>query len=797
MQHIQQDILHGTAAEELRAQARTAALPDGSLAFHSVHSPLRAVEVLHDQLLAAFAADASLKPEQILVMMPDMAPYAPAVQAIFGRFKRDSPRHIPFALADQPDPAEQARLAVLAQWFDLPNSRFERGELLDWLALPAVQTAQGLTASDVELLHDWLDQAEVFWGLNAEQRTAFGAPPEYTQHSWQFGLDRLFAGYVLGATDGVWQDIAPLGAIEISQSAVIGRLNQFLANLAAAHQFFSEERTPQAWQEGLREHLPRLFQASPDDAATALWLTRVDGAIREWCDDCARANWQDALPATVVQAAVFERLSRHRLTQKFLVSGVNFATLMPMRAIPYRQVYLLGMDERDYPRSQPRHDFDLLADRYRPGDRARQEDDRYLFLEAMLAAQERLVISWVGRAVEDNSPRSPSIVVQQLRDYLDTAWLPLDGAALSQKLTVEHPLQPFSPLYFGAPDAPWFTFDSDWRRVHDFALTETPLAEWTPTEPCTLDDLSKFLKNPLDPLMRIRFGISAPRKPEDSPDHEPFDINGLSDWNIRHELAHSLRVEAPADADLDAWFVRVRQRVTASGRMPWRSGQWQERIEQPLRAQWQRWQAVQQGLSEPSVLPATILPLPAHGVALACPDQTVQVHADGQRLVCAWSDSKLVDDKKIRHEKCFEFWPQHLAAQLSGVPVETRVFGKDCTLAFPSMASDEAERQLTVLLSAWFEALQTPLPVAPNLALAQCTARSDESVDQREKLEKAFMGDERNTKSDHDTVSWMARFWPDLDTLLAAQTERAMHHQPDLADQIYAPLMQGVALAKG
>jgi exodeoxyribonuclease V gamma subunit len=77
------------------------------------------------------------------------------------------------------------------------------------------------------------------------------------------------------------------------------------------------------------------------------------------------------------------------LSQRFFAGAVTFATLMPMRAIPFRHVCLLGLNDGDYPRTRVPMDFDLMGRDYRPGDRSRREDDRYLFLEALLSARER------------------------------------------------------------------------------------------------------------------------------------------------------------------------------------------------------------------------------------------------------------------------------------------------------------------------------------------------------------------------------------------------------------------------
>lgn len=110
-------------------------------------------------------------------------------------------------------------------------------------------------------------------------------------------------------------------------------------------------------------------------------------------------------------------LDQGKLSQRFLAGSVNFCTLMPMRAIPFRVVCLLGMNDGDYPRAQQPLDFDLMASDYRPGDRSRREDDRYLLLEALLSARDQLYVSWVGRSIRDNSERPASVLIGQLRDH--------------------------------------------------------------------------------------------------------------------------------------------------------------------------------------------------------------------------------------------------------------------------------------------------------------------------------------------------------------------------------------------
>jgi exodeoxyribonuclease V gamma subunit len=134
-----------------------------------------------------------------------------------------------------------------------------------------------------------------------------------------------------------------------------------------------------------------------------------------------------------------------------------------MRAIPAKVVCIAGLDGAAFPRRDRRASFDLLDAEHRAGDRSVRDDDRYLFLETVLAARERLLLLYVGRSQRDNSEIPPSSVLAELLEEIDRTFVApsagarADGNALPgarakrprDLITVVHPLQPFSERYFG------------------------------------------------------------------------------------------------------------------------------------------------------------------------------------------------------------------------------------------------------------------------------------------------------------------------------------------------------------
>ena len=75
-----------TSMRPSRASRRTPA--DRSIVFHVAHSAQREVEILHDQLLELLAhppGGRPLQPRDIVVMVPDIDAFAPAIRSVFGQ----------------------------------------------------------------------------------------------------------------------------------------------------------------------------------------------------------------------------------------------------------------------------------------------------------------------------------------------------------------------------------------------------------------------------------------------------------------------------------------------------------------------------------------------------------------------------------------------------------------------------------------------------------------------------------------------------------------------------------------
>ncbi len=769
------------------------AAADQSIVLHSAHSLVRELEVLHDHLLTLLAApppagQAPLQPRNIIVMLPDIAAAAPAIRAVFGLHAHNDPRRIPFAIADLAAQAHSP-LVVALQWLlRLPQQRCHFSDLASLLDVPAVAARLGLDPADAPQLRHWMAQAGIRWGLNAEHRRQLDLAACGDTNSAWFGLQRMLLGYASGAApiehDGLptcadWQGMAPLPEVEGLSAHLAGILAALLACLQTWWQAAQTPAPPQVWAQRLRQLLADGFSAQ--DSVDAAVLQGLEHSLQTWLQACEHARFEQAVPLEVVQAAWLAALQAPALEERFHAGGVTFCTLQPMRAIPFEVVCLLGMNDGDYPRRAQRSDFDLMQQpgHYRPGDRARRDDDRQLMLEALLSARRTLYISWAGHHVRDNSEQPPSVLVSQLRDYLAAGWR---GAHdLLAERSTQHPLQPFSRAYFEAGTA-LSTHATEWRDAHAAAQALTgaaplppPLPPFVPDPhvPLTLRHLTAFLRQPASAFFHQRLSVYFDQNESSLEDDEVFRLDGLQSYQLVQEL------QQPMDSD---W--QIRSAAQADGG----PGDPGERLARMLQARLHRLERAGRlplaglGQREAAQLQATLLPslLAWQALQARYPQVAERRHLHYQRgdvVLDDWLDAlqlppaepdappcwlvldarDLADpDGRPRPDKLLPVYVRCLVAAACGVPMQAELVGRGQHLQVQPMDMVQAQAALDDLLDAWRAGQDSPLPLPRDTSLALAGDKPDKAGE---------MYDGGFARKGEATDAYWARLYPDYEAL--------------------------------
>lgn len=794
LSQLQDDIRELRPVGETREHWPTPSDEDDSIVFHVTHGPQREVEILHDQLLAAFSSDPNLRPRDIIVMVPDIDRYAPHIEAVFGQLSQDDPRFIPYTLSDQASRHRLPLMIALEKLLRLPELRLSTSDVLDLLDVPALRQRFNLEERDLPTLARWMEGAGIRWGLNARARQNLELPGGLAQNTWAFGLRRLLLGYSVGEA-GAWQEIEPFDDIGGLEARLAGPLAALLEKLEATWERFCQPADAATWVARLRELLETFFLT--DDAAESVMLTKLESALQQMLESTQEAALADTLPLSLVREHWLSQIDEHSLSQRFLAGAVNFATLMPMRAIPFKRVCLLGMNDGDYPRSQPPLDFDLMGGDYRPGDRSRREDDRYLFLEALLSARDQLYVSWVGRSQIDNAPLPPSVLVGQLREHLDAGWQ-REGGDLLARLTTEHPLQPFSQRYFGQTDK-LFTYAHEWREVHAApnARDAAPLSPLAESEPATLGlaQLGNFLREPVKSFFNTRLGVYFEQEAIAELDAEPFALDGLQNWQLQDQLIAAQRRavdsgESRIDA-LDAALSRFQgQGVLAIGAFGERM---KNALAEPMDALFEKYAdaldqwPVNVGAPQPVTLAAP------HGPLLEDWLGELRENAAGERCRVLLLSTSLIRQSKYQWHHLLRHWVAHLAGNLHA-PLTTELISKAGHVSLTPLAADVAQAHLVTQLEAWQRGQQAPLPLSPGAGFEwlnkQGTPQSDETSSAYATAEAAYEGG-RFIAGDVMKSAYLAHQWPRFANLFHARTPQGEGFA-ELVESLYAPLFKAV-----
>ncbi len=506
---------------------------DSSVQVHSAHSRMREVQVLHDRLLALIEEGDGLTPRDIVVMAPDIDAYAPYVEAVFGAAPPS--RRIPWSIADRHAADESPLAATLLALLALPQSRLTVSEVLALLEDAAVMRRLGLDDAGLERVRRWVREANIRWGLDADMRADLGLPAEDAA-SWAFGLRRLLLGYAMPPDgESLFADIAPYPDIEGGEARDLGLLADFIERLAVWRERLAQPRDAAAWADTLSALLDDFFL--PDEGE-ANFLQQVREALAALREHCKEAGFAETVDLAVVRDHLRGRLEDARAGQAFLDGRVSFCNMVPMRSIPFRVVCLLGMNDGDYPRNQRPLGFDLMAEQPKRGDRSRREDDRYLFLEALLSAREVLYLSYVGRDIRSNAERVPSVLLGELLETIERGFRAPDGGKVLPQIVTEHPLQPFSPRYF-EDGGRLFSYAAEWLSetkhggIGAFLDRPLPEPEEAPWRELELDELAGFLSHPARHLLERRLGVNLREYDERIEDTEPFALDSLGVWQLK------------------------------------------------------------------------------------------------------------------------------------------------------------------------------------------------------------------------------------------------------------------------
>ncbi|MGD0881370.1 MAG: exodeoxyribonuclease V subunit gamma [Acidimicrobiales bacterium] len=557
---------------------------DRSVQFHACFGPMREVQVARDAILHLLADRSSgLTEEDVLVVCPDLDTFAPLVEAVFGppftpddaMAGPDAPR-LRYRVADRSIRSANPVLGATASLLELASGRFEISRVLDFVSLGPVRERFGFDDADLGVLAGWASGTNVRWGLDAGHRAGFGLPETVAGNTWQASIDRLLLGTAVadGDLDLAIGGVAPFG-VDSGDVELLGALAHILGRLAALVGLGAGDGSRASghpvgtWLDALQSTCHDLFGAPPQ----AEWqFEALERILREVADAAARPRPGGDVRLDLLD---FRRLIEGMLDEEpgrpdFFRGGVTVTSMASLRWVPFRVICVLGLDQDSLGATAP-DAADLISDSPRLGDPDPRSESRQWLLEAVLAAQDHLIVVRDGHDVRSNHLVPQSVPVAELFDAVLALCPDEERETWRSRLETTHPRHPFDERCL-TPDGlvegvTWSFADGDLvaaerrrsRPLHRGPLLDEPL-DGPHDDVVELADLHRFLADPVGTFVRMTLQASLPKAADEFEDTLPVEPGGLETHRVGRDLLES-RLHGVDDA---AW----RRVERAKGTLP-------------------------------------------------------------------------------------------------------------------------------------------------------------------------------------------------------------------------------------
>ena len=404
LKQIQRDLL--------TLQPTQTCVEDSSIQVHSASTRRQEIANLHT-LLVELADQGGIEPRDVVVMAPNITLYAPYIQAIFGRC-------LDYQIADMPSQKGIPAVEGLFLLLGLEKKRWCAPAVLELFDHPLFRKKWNFSEEDLACIRLWVRQTGIRWGMDGAHRALLlekvsGENMEVEETAtWMDGLGHLIEELAIPYEPP---------RIEFTQAETLGKTVELIASLYKDTRELDEKKTLSQWTQFFKRLAQTYFMCTDESEPLFALFEKIEKSGRLFPSTLYSYPFVHTL---LQECAGAESVTVNRNQ----LQAVRFCSMLPMRAIPAKVICLLGMNHDAFPRKEQLQALDLLGKHPKCGySPSRVDFDRSLFLEAILSAREKLIISYLGLDPLDLSESPPSSAVAQL--------LPM----ISKNQVFKHPVQ--------------------------------------------------------------------------------------------------------------------------------------------------------------------------------------------------------------------------------------------------------------------------------------------------------------------------------------------------------------------
>ncbi len=493
---------------------------DGSVNINSCYGPAREVESLYNYLTHLVdQKKETLSSRDIIVMVSDIDLYASYIKAVFD----NAPYKFQYTIADESYAASDSISNALHNILSLTEQEFTAEAVVRLLDFTSVRSRHNIL--NTSQVRDVVDAANIRFGIEGDHAD------DSVYVSWKYGLKRIMYGICISGGEEYGRGEDSFFPMDNVESSDVFNVIRFVHFAEALIQSLEERKQPKKiaeWVQYVEDVLNNFVINNEENQEEdyGILLTQLENynTINDLFDE--------KISYEVFAHNFLPTLTGATRSKAFAGGGITFCSLIPMRSIPFKVVCLLGMNFDKFPRKEKKTSFNLIEKERRKGDRNIKENDKHLFLETLLSAQKYLYISYTGQSVKDNSSLPPSILVDELLDYIESA--SEDSKEVRAQMITKHPLHPFSKKY-SLNDSRYYSYLLSHKDQTKNIFSEKAEDELN-FEEIQLHKLISFLKSPVKGYYNNVLGIYYNDDPVTLQNTEVFELDHLEKWDFKNQV---------------------------------------------------------------------------------------------------------------------------------------------------------------------------------------------------------------------------------------------------------------------
>lgn len=520
----------------LNKEIREDDLQDGSIVINACYNPIREVQALYNYLVRLFIEKTqSLSVRDVVVMVSNIDLYAAYIQSVFD----NAPYKFRYTIADERYSLKDNIANALQALLNITEQNFDAESLAELLDYSSIRKMFKLTNPD--LIRRIIRAANIRFGIDGN------AIDDTKYVSWKYGIKRIMFGICMadtGAFEYEGETFYPINEVEGFDRFEVTGFVYLVESLIDSIEKRKRNRSLSNWAAYVEEVLHNFVceKEENNDEDYLVLIKKLESY------NLVDEVFNEPISYDIFIKDFLGQISQATQNRTFAQGGITFCSFIPMRSIPFKVVALLGMDAAKFPRKDRNVGFNLMEIERKQGDRSIKENDNHLFLETLLSAKENFYISYTGQSVKDNSAIPPSIVVDELLDYIQSAMVSETDA--KKQLIQLQPLHNYSRKYnreneklynYLLTDREPINFFLEGERIPEFSFDEIDIHEF-----------QRFLSNPLKGYFNRALGIYYNEEEVLAETTEKFSLNPLEISQLKNKLleAEAFTLETIASDEL-------------------------------------------------------------------------------------------------------------------------------------------------------------------------------------------------------------------------------------------------------